>query len=148
MSNFSSAVLSLTPYHLLAYGTLLGTELYQVRKTALEHSGIPPENPYLFGHVQPLTYQSELCHDQSMFPSTADGPVHGTPEESLPSVLQDTSGALGYPGFHAPADESAIPGQISSGLCAAGDRFGSLDTKPDGIWTTDRKDHGGKVSSA
>ena len=30
MSTVSDAIVSLAPYHLLAYGTLLGTELYQV----------------------------------------------------------------------------------------------------------------------
>ena len=30
MSNVKDVILSLAPYHLMAYGTLLGTELYQV----------------------------------------------------------------------------------------------------------------------
>ena len=30
MSSIFDSVLSLAPYHLLSYGTLLGTELYQV----------------------------------------------------------------------------------------------------------------------
>ena len=36
MSTVSSAILSLTPYHLFAYGTLLGTEVYQVCEIAMK----------------------------------------------------------------------------------------------------------------
>ena len=35
MSSVLDAVLSLAPYHLMCYGTLLGTELYQVRLLVL-----------------------------------------------------------------------------------------------------------------
>ena len=43
MSTVSGAIFSPTPYHLLAYGTLLGTELYQASRTALRESSLLPE---------------------------------------------------------------------------------------------------------
>ena len=43
MSSVWDAVLSLAPYHLLSYGTLLGTELYQVRVRFASTNCIIPE---------------------------------------------------------------------------------------------------------
>lgn len=40
MSSALDSVLSLAPYHLLSYGTLLGTEIYQVGYLSLLTRGI------------------------------------------------------------------------------------------------------------
>ena len=44
MSSVLKLVLSLAPYHILSYGTLLGTELYQVRTESFQKKKKPQED--------------------------------------------------------------------------------------------------------
>ena len=99
-------VLSPAPYHLLSYGTLLGTQLYQVR--------IPIQISLLFTSY---TYEKETItdaltlefrNDQTHLPSPAKSPVRNSPATSLPLVFQITSRPATPRGFDTPADRPGV----------------------------------------
>ncbi|OQD88324.1 hypothetical protein PENANT_c004G06056 [Penicillium antarcticum] len=80
---------NLLPYHLLSYGALLGTELYQVRALHISHGA--ELNPW-----------AELCQHQDLLPSPSDEGIHHSSEATLP-------GLLCHPGWTDGSDGSDLP---------------------------------------
>jgi hypothetical protein len=98
MVGFIHAVGSLLPYHLLSYGALLGTEVYQVSDRPLSWRGSLSLSQSI--SLKKFTYSPascpELCQHQALLSSTPDARIPCATEATLPSVLQ-MPGWLGCP---------------------------------------------------
>jgi hypothetical protein len=91
MDSLLRTIGNLLPYHLLSYGALLGTELYQVGTPSSQHS------------VE-LTSWTELCQHQDLLPSPSDERVHRPPKTNFSRLFCHTS----WPDSPDSSDMSAI----------------------------------------
>lgn len=124
----------LAPYHIMIYGTLLGTELYQVsfREWLLR---------------DPMLNQPELRDDQDMLPSAPHCGLHNSPEACIPRILPPAINLAALDSYHASASWSTIPSKISrrfnpSGI---GRSYGGVEFV--GIWAKDTSHDGRQDTS-
>ena len=149
MSGIWQTVLSLTPYHLLSYGTLLGTELYQVRgfpvlaiheemsDASFRCVDAVPVFPSLSLGLTQIPTLLELRHDQNLFPGPSNGPIHDTPKTRFSGVLPTTSRSGGLDRSDTSSNERGIPDRLVGRLCASCCCTGDICIEHAGIWTED-----------
>ena len=105
---YLEALLSLGPYHLFSWGSLLGMELYQVPIY------LPPTLVYPLSKLPPPSIQANkhavLHPHQTMLLAPPHAAIHIPPEEGVPRLLRppDRFGRLHY--RHLPARESVQSG--------------------------------------
>lgn len=89
MDSLLRTVGNLLPYHLLGYGALLGTELYQVGHPFPQHGA-------------ELTSWVELCQHKDLLSGSSDERIHRTAETTFPCLLC-------HPGWPDSPDGSDLP---------------------------------------
>jgi hypothetical protein len=142
MSSVWNTVLSLAPYHLLSYGTLLGTQLYQVRELRLARSTRPLREALPQRKLIELTgYILELRRNQSMFSKLADAAIHDTPKTRVSHLFSTASWFSRPDGYLSPTDEFILLDRSLVGLCASRGRLGDLDVEHGDIWAENPRDN-------
>ena len=127
---------NLAPYHIMLYGTLLGTELYQVFP--------PPTVDSMRRQTEPTP---ELRHDQSLLQRIAHARLHHTAETRLPRILPPTIPPLPLDGSYSSTIRPCVPCLLGwrSGTNDAGRSIGGVEFG--GVWTQDTGSDGGEDSS-
>jgi hypothetical protein len=119
MATVLKAVFSLAPYHIMAYGTLLGTELYQVRFPFFK----PIQGVQVSVQIADK-HDVELRDDQNLLSGTAHGAVHDPSKAGISGILSHPSRAGRTHCGHISDAERAITGPSRLGvLGAVGDEF-------------------------
>lgn len=84
METIFKAITNLLPYHLLSYGTLLGTELYQVSLSRPQ----PPSPPSPQDGTTNQPTQPELHQHKTLLPNPPTPRIPPPPKTPLPNLLR------------------------------------------------------------
>lgn len=108
MDTILNTVGDLLPYHILSYGTLLGSQLFQVSKERMQ----PRASHGISSHD---CYESELCQHQGLLPGAPNARIPSFAKEDFPSLFRESNRACNFDGGHAPTLQPSLPGQRHPG---------------------------------
>lgn len=133
MDTLLKATTNLLPYHLLSYGALLGTELYQVFL-------LPP--PF---HLSLLLYSQltipELHQHQNLLPGPPHARIPHPPKTPLPHLLPNSTRSGRFDSPHTSAGGNRLVDEFPLGCGVAGRGGGYWGVELLGVWAEDY--HGG-----